>query len=72
MGTVLFWITTEKIIGVSLSSVMDIYITPCFCKATSVVDDLTHPSHTLYGSPLPEQATRLLKQNSNMDCAPPT
>ncbi|KAK3573064.1 hypothetical protein QTP86_012289 [Hemibagrus guttatus] len=37
--------TAEKIIGVSLPSIMDIYSTRCICKANSIVDD---PSHTLF------------------------
>ncbi|KAI4902834.1 hypothetical protein NFI96_000430, partial [Prochilodus magdalenae] len=40
--------TAEKIIGVSLPTVMDIYTTRCIRKATSIVDDHTHPSHTLF------------------------
>ncbi|KAI5108334.1 gastrula zinc finger protein XlCGF28.1-like [Silurus meridionalis] len=40
--------TAEKIIGVSLPSIMDIYTTHCIRKANSIVDDHTHPSHTLF------------------------
>ncbi|KAK3523497.1 hypothetical protein QTP70_001160 [Hemibagrus guttatus] len=40
--------TAEKIIGVSLPSIMDLYSTRCICKANSIVDDPTHPSHTLF------------------------
>ncbi|KAI5087280.1 gastrula zinc finger protein XlCGF28.1-like [Silurus meridionalis] len=40
--------TAEKIIRVSLPSIMDIYITRCIRKAHSIVDDHTHPSHTLF------------------------
>ncbi|KAI4887613.1 hypothetical protein NFI96_008964 [Prochilodus magdalenae] len=40
--------TAEKIIGVSLPTVMDIYTTRCIRKASSIVDDHTHPSHTLF------------------------
>ncbi|KAK3522569.1 hypothetical protein QTP86_024996 [Hemibagrus guttatus] len=40
--------TAEKIIGVSLPSIMDIYSTRCIRKANNIVDDLTHPSHTLF------------------------
>ncbi|KAI5086025.1 gastrula zinc finger protein XlCGF28.1-like, partial [Silurus meridionalis] len=40
--------TAEKIIGVSLPSIMHIYTTRCTCKANSIVDDPTHPSHTLF------------------------
>ncbi|KAK3510886.1 hypothetical protein QTP70_024380, partial [Hemibagrus guttatus] len=42
------WIvrTAEKIIGVSLSSITDIYTTCCICKANSIVDNPAHPSHT--------------------------
>ncbi|KAK3559404.1 hypothetical protein QTP86_013372 [Hemibagrus guttatus] len=37
--------TAEKIIGVSLPSITDIYTTRCICKANSIVDDPTH-THT--------------------------
>ncbi|KAI5102638.1 gastrula zinc finger protein XlCGF28.1-like, partial [Silurus meridionalis] len=40
--------TAEKIIGVSLPSIMDIYTTHCIHKANSIVVDPTHPSHTLF------------------------
>ncbi|KAK3535031.1 hypothetical protein QTP70_002212 [Hemibagrus guttatus] len=40
--------TAEKIIGVSLPSITDMYTTRCICKANSIVDDRTHPSHTLF------------------------
>ncbi|KAK3537916.1 hypothetical protein QTP70_024569, partial [Hemibagrus guttatus] len=40
--------TAEKIIRVSLPSIMDIYSTRCIHKANSIVDDPTHPSHTLF------------------------
>ncbi|KAK3539813.1 hypothetical protein QTP70_013299 [Hemibagrus guttatus] len=40
--------TAEKIIVVSLPSIMDIYSTRCICKANNIVDDPTHPSHTLF------------------------
>ncbi|KAI4878794.1 hypothetical protein NFI96_009235 [Prochilodus magdalenae] len=40
--------TAEKIIGVSLPTITDIYTTRCIRKATSIVDDHTHPSHTLF------------------------
>ncbi|KAK3537408.1 hypothetical protein QTP70_008946 [Hemibagrus guttatus] len=44
------WIvkTAEKIIGVSLPSIMDTYTTRCIRKANSIVDDPTHPSHTFF------------------------
>ncbi|KAK3510608.1 hypothetical protein QTP70_011823 [Hemibagrus guttatus] len=38
----------EKIIGVSLPSITDMYTTRCIHKANSIVDDPTHPSHTLF------------------------
>ncbi|KAK3566239.1 hypothetical protein QTP86_030026 [Hemibagrus guttatus] len=38
--------TAEKIIGVSLPSITDMYTTRCIRKANSIVDDPTHPSHT--------------------------
>ncbi|KAK3517467.1 hypothetical protein QTP70_012438 [Hemibagrus guttatus] len=40
--------TAEKIIGVSLPSITDMYTTCCIRKANSIVDDPTHPSHTLF------------------------
>ncbi|KAK3514351.1 hypothetical protein QTP70_015880 [Hemibagrus guttatus] len=40
--------TAEKIIGVSLPSITDRYTTRCICKANSIVDNPTHPSHTLF------------------------
>ncbi|KAI4880964.1 hypothetical protein NFI96_013716 [Prochilodus magdalenae] len=38
--------TAEKIIAVSFPTITDIYTTRCIRKATSIVDDHTHPSHT--------------------------
>ncbi|KAI4899218.1 hypothetical protein NFI96_023461 [Prochilodus magdalenae] len=40
--------TAEKIIGASLPTITDIYTTRCIRKANSIVDDHTHPSHTLF------------------------
>ncbi|KAK3548141.1 hypothetical protein QTP70_004858 [Hemibagrus guttatus] len=40
--------TVEKIIGVSLPSITDMYTVHCIRKARSIVDDPTHPSHTLF------------------------
>ncbi|KAI5628316.1 gastrula zinc finger protein XlCGF28.1-like [Silurus asotus] len=40
--------TAEKIICVSLPSITDIYTTRCIHKVNSIVDDPTHPSHTLF------------------------
>ncbi|KAK1788502.1 hypothetical protein P4O66_016924 [Electrophorus voltai] len=40
--------TAEKIIGVSLPSITNIYITRCIRKATNIVKDATHPSHELF------------------------
>ncbi|KAK1798797.1 hypothetical protein P4O66_007081, partial [Electrophorus voltai] len=37
--------TAEKIIGLSLPSITNIYITRCTWKATNIVKDPTHPSH---------------------------
>ncbi|KAI4898624.1 hypothetical protein NFI96_006405 [Prochilodus magdalenae] len=37
----------EKIIGVSLPTITDIYTTRCIRKANSIVGDHTQPSHTL-------------------------
>ncbi|KAK3557694.1 hypothetical protein QTP70_034108, partial [Hemibagrus guttatus] len=44
------WIarTAEKIIGVSLPSITDMYTVHCIRKARSILDDPTHPSHTLF------------------------
>ncbi|KAK3526904.1 hypothetical protein QTP86_004697 [Hemibagrus guttatus] len=44
------WIvkTAEKIIGVSLPFITDMYATRCIRKANSIVDNPTHPSHTLF------------------------
>ncbi|KAK1786882.1 hypothetical protein P4O66_017263, partial [Electrophorus voltai] len=40
--------TAEKIIGVSLTSITNIYITRCTRKATNIVKDPTHPLHELF------------------------
>ncbi|KAK1783969.1 hypothetical protein P4O66_004634, partial [Electrophorus voltai] len=40
--------TAEKMIGVSLPSITNIYITRCLRKATNIVKDPTHPSHELF------------------------
>ncbi|KAK1801596.1 hypothetical protein P4O66_004558 [Electrophorus voltai] len=40
--------TAEKIIGVSLPSITNIYIMCCIRKATNIVKDPTHPSHELF------------------------
>ncbi|KAK3564751.1 hypothetical protein QTP86_024966, partial [Hemibagrus guttatus] len=40
--------TAEKIIGVFLPSITDIYTTRCIHKANSIVDNPTHSSHTLF------------------------
>ncbi|KAK3556543.1 hypothetical protein QTP70_009202 [Hemibagrus guttatus] len=40
--------TAEKISGVSLPSITDMYTTRCIRKANSIVDDPTHPLHTLF------------------------
>ncbi|KAK3511413.1 hypothetical protein QTP70_007329 [Hemibagrus guttatus] len=40
--------TAEKIIGVSLPSITDMYTVHCIRKANSIVDDPTHTSHTLF------------------------
>ncbi|KAK3562385.1 hypothetical protein QTP86_033520, partial [Hemibagrus guttatus] len=40
--------TVEKITGVSLPSITDMYTTRCIRKANSIVDDPTQPSHTLF------------------------
>ncbi|KAK3560731.1 hypothetical protein QTP86_016561, partial [Hemibagrus guttatus] len=39
--------TAEKIIALSVPSITDMYTTRCIRKANSIVDDPTHPSHTL-------------------------
>ncbi|KAK3562934.1 hypothetical protein QTP86_011610 [Hemibagrus guttatus] len=40
--------TAEKITGVSLPSITDIYSTRCIRKANNIMDDPTQPSHTLF------------------------
>ncbi|KAK3548116.1 hypothetical protein QTP70_004887 [Hemibagrus guttatus] len=40
--------TAEKIIGVSLPSITDMYTVHCIRKAKRIVDDPTHLSHTLF------------------------
>ncbi|KAK3514968.1 hypothetical protein QTP86_004943 [Hemibagrus guttatus] len=40
--------TAEEIIGVSLASITDMYTTRCIHKANSIVDNPTHPSHTVF------------------------
>ncbi|KAK3558596.1 hypothetical protein QTP86_021669 [Hemibagrus guttatus] len=40
--------TAEKIIGVCLPSITDMYTTQCIRKANSIVDDPAHLSHTLF------------------------
>ncbi|KAK1802696.1 hypothetical protein P4O66_021195 [Electrophorus voltai] len=40
--------TAENIIGVSLPSITNIYITRCIQKATNIVKDPTHPSNELF------------------------
>ncbi|KAK3540135.1 hypothetical protein QTP70_026882 [Hemibagrus guttatus] len=52
--------TAEKIIGVSLPSITDIYSTRCIRKANSIVDDPTQTSHTLF-SAIPRSLHALLK-----------
>ncbi|KAI4879830.1 hypothetical protein NFI96_002171 [Prochilodus magdalenae] len=54
--------TAEKIIGVSLPTIMVIYTTRCIRKATSIVDDHTHPSHTLF---------TLLPSGKSAECSSP-
>ena len=38
----------EMIIGVTRTSISDIYTTRYICKATSIVEDPTHPSHRCF------------------------
>ncbi|XDV14228.1 hypothetical protein PO909_002405, partial [Leuciscus waleckii] len=40
--------TAEKIIGVSLPSIKDIYTQRCIRRATSIVGDPTHPSYSFF------------------------
>ncbi len=40
--------TAAKIIGAPLPSILDIFLTRCSSKATSIVKDPTHPSHSLF------------------------
>ncbi|KAK3546561.1 hypothetical protein QTP70_028511, partial [Hemibagrus guttatus] len=46
-------VKTGEIIGVSLPSITDIYAACCVHKANSIVNDPTHPSHTLLHTPHP-------------------
>ena len=41
----------EKVIGVTLPSISDIYTTRCILKATSIVKDATNPSRRLFSPP---------------------
>ncbi len=40
--------TAAKIIGAPLPSILDIFLARCSSKATSIVKDPTHPSHSLF------------------------
>ncbi len=40
--------TVAKIIGAPLPSILDIFLTRCSSKAKSIVEDPTHPSHSLF------------------------
>ncbi len=40
--------TAAKIIGAPLPSILDIFLTRCSSKAKSIVEDITHPSHSLF------------------------
>ncbi len=40
--------TAAKIIGAPLPSILDIFLTRCPSKAKSIVEDPTHPSHSLF------------------------
>ncbi len=40
--------TAAKIIGAPLPSILDIFLTRCSSKAKSIVEDPTHPSHSLF------------------------
>jgi len=44
--------TTEKIIGLSLPSIQDIFQRHCAYRASSIVNDPSHPSHRIF-APLP-------------------
>ncbi len=60
--------TAAKIIGALLPSILDIFLTRCSSKAKSIVEDPTHPSHSLFQllpsgrrqSPLRQTAQQLL------------
>ncbi|XP_072513255.1 uncharacterized protein [Salminus brasiliensis] len=60
--------TAERIIGVSLPSVMDIYTTRCIRKATSIVDDSTHPSHRLFSLLPSGRRYRSIRSNTTRLC----
>ncbi len=40
--------TAAKIIGAPLPSILDIFLTRCSSKAKSIMEDPTHPSHSLF------------------------
>ncbi len=40
--------TAAKIIGAPLPAILDIFLTRCSSKAKSIVEDPTHPSHSLF------------------------
>ncbi len=40
--------TAAKIIGAPFPSILDIFLTRCSSKAKSIVEDPTHPSHSLF------------------------
>ncbi len=42
------WTPLQKIIGAPLPSILDIFLTRCSSKAKSIVEDPTHPSHSLF------------------------
>ncbi|KAK3535520.1 hypothetical protein QTP70_016934 [Hemibagrus guttatus] len=62
--------TAEKIIGVSLPSITDIYSTCCIHKANSIVDDPPHPSHTLF-TLLPSERQRSSTKERKLQAAVP-
>uniref|UniRef100_A0A1A8GH13 Reverse transcriptase domain-containing protein n=1 Tax=Nothobranchius korthausae TaxID=1143690 RepID=A0A1A8GH13_9TELE len=60
--------TAEKIIGVSLPSIKDIYTTRCIRKATSIVADCTHPFHTLFTLLPSEKRYRSIRAHTSRLC----
>ncbi|KAK3543080.1 hypothetical protein QTP70_010531 [Hemibagrus guttatus] len=46
-------------------SIMDMYTTRCICKANSIVDDPTHPSHTLHPPASTDSISSIMTQSTD-------